>query len=256
MRFTSKAPLLVLALIHTVAAQTSNFSAAVPGLNTTTVTAALTFERLSYSNGSVENEDIYRAPSNSSNLPAGSLLKLEVYTNTSLYTLPPQTALSRILYQTRNFNGTLVPASAFILWPYAPRTQPDCTYQVVAWAHGTTGIFPECAPSHSKSLTYQFTAPYPLVLQGYVVVAPDYAGLGPSRTAGGDPIIHQLYASQAAADDLFYAVEAARSAFPSCRRTSSLWVTRKAEAPHGRPLSDRPRLQFRDTWEPSPSPLF
>ena len=214
MHSTSKSSLLALALLHHVAAQMSNFSAAVPGLITSNVAAALTYERSTYSNGSVETEDIYRAPSNSSNLPAGSLLKLEPYTNTSLYTLPPQTALSRILYQTKNLNGTLVPSSAFILWPYSPRTQPDDTYQVVVWAHGTTGIFPECAPSHSKSLVYQFTAPYPLVLQGYVVVAPDYAGLGPSETAGGEPIIHQLYANQAAADDLFYAVQAAQAAFP------------------------------------------
>ena len=214
MHSTSKSSLLALALLHYVAAQMSNFSAAVPDLNTSNAAAALTYERSTYSKGLVETEDIYRAPSNSSNLPAGSLLKLEPYTNTSLYTLPPQTALSRILYQTKNLNGTLVPASAFILWPYSPRTQPDDTYQVVAWAHGTTGIFPECAPSHSKSLVYQFTAPYPLVLQGYVVVAPDYAGLGPSETAGGKPIIHQLYANQAAADDLFYAVQAAQAAFP------------------------------------------
>ncbi|KAL9635953.1 MAG: hypothetical protein Q9204_002426 [Flavoplaca sp. TL-2023a] len=214
MQWTCNSSFLALALLHNVAAQMANFSAAVPGLNTSNAAAALAYERSTYSNGSVENEDIYRAPSNSTNLPAGTLLKLEPYTNTSLYTLPPQTALSRILYQTKNFNGTLVPASAFILWPYSPRTQPDDTYQVVAWAHGTTGIFPECAPSHSTSLVYQFTAPYPLVLQGYVVVAPDYAGLGPSRTAGGEPIIHQIYASQAAADDLFYAVEAAQAAFP------------------------------------------
>ncbi|KAI4270797.1 MAG: hypothetical protein LQ337_006465 [Flavoplaca oasis] len=214
MHWKSNSSLLVLAFLHNVVAQISNSTSAVPGLNTSTVAAALTYQRSTYSNGSVEDEGIYRAPSNSSNLPAGSLLKLESYTNTTLYTLPPQTALSRILYQTKNFNGTLVPASAYILWPFSPRTQPDDTYQVVAWAHGTTGIFPECAPSHIKSLEYQFTAPYPLVLQGYVVVAPDYAGLGPSKTVSGEPIIHQLFASQAAADDLFYAVEAAQAAFP------------------------------------------
>ena len=220
MYFILKSLLLISAILRNVAAQsetlhtTSNFTSAIPGLNAIRVQAALAYERSTFANGSVENESIYQAPANSSKLPAGTLLKLEFYTNTSLYTLPPQTALSRILYQSKILNGSLVPASAYILWPYSPHTQPDGTYQVVAWAHGTTGVFPECAPSHSKSLVYQFTAPYPLVLQGYVVVAPDYAGLGVSRTARGDPIIHQLYASQAAANDLFYAVEAAQSAFP------------------------------------------
>ncbi|KAI4191159.1 MAG: hypothetical protein L6R41_000296 [Letrouitia leprolyta] len=176
--------------------------------------AALAFERSNWANGSVEEDDFYRVPANSSDLPAGTLLKLETYTNTSLYTVPPQTALSRILYQTKDFNGSLVPASAFIQWPYHPRSQPDGTYPIVAWAHGTSGAFPACAPSHIRNLWYQFTAPYPLALQGYVVVAPDYAGLGVSRTASGKATIHQYLASPAAANDLFYAVEAAQSAFP------------------------------------------
>ncbi|KAL8754875.1 MAG: hypothetical protein Q9199_004038 [Rusavskia elegans] len=204
-------------IFHPVAAQSGAPNATIqpiPGLNASDVQAALAFERSTWANGSVEDESFYRVPSNSSHLPAGTLLKLELYTNTSLYTLPPQTALSRILYQTKNLNGSLVPASAYILWPYSPRTQPDGSYPVIAWGHGTTGIFPECAPSHIKSLVYQFTAPFPLAIQGYVVVAPDYAGLGVARTAGGEPIIHQLYANAAAANDLFYAAEAAQSAFP------------------------------------------
>ncbi|KAI4201009.1 MAG: hypothetical protein LQ346_002251 [Caloplaca aetnensis] len=219
MRFVFLSCFLALATFHTVAARTkSPKTTAVPairGVNSSIVQAALDFERSTWANGSVEDESFYRVPSNSSHLPAGTLLKLELYTNTSLYTLPPQTALSRILYQTKDFNGSLVPASAFIQWPYSPRVQPDNTFPVVAWAHGTSGVFPECAPSHLRNLLYQFTAPYPLVLQGYVVVAPDYAGQGVSRTAEGKPIIHQLYASQAAANDVFYAVEAAQSAFPS-----------------------------------------
>lgn len=217
MRFISISCLLLPALFHTVAAQSDAPNATVgpiPGLNATDVQAALTFERANWANGSVEDESFYRAPLNSSLLPAGTLLRVELYTNTSLYTLPPQTALSRILYQTRNLNGSLIPASAYTLWPYSPRTQPDGSYPVIAWGHGTTGIFPECAPSHIKSLSYQFTAPFPLAIQGYVVVAPDYAGLGVSKTASGKPIIHQLYANEAAANDLFYAVEAAQSAFP------------------------------------------
>ncbi|KAL8917541.1 MAG: hypothetical protein Q9208_007902 [Pyrenodesmia sp. 3 TL-2023] len=217
MRFISIPFLLVSAPLHHVAAQSESLNKtipAIPGFNTSIVQAALDFERSTWANGSVEDESFYKVPPNSSRLAPGSLLKLEIYTNTSLYTVPPQTALSRILYQTKDLNGSLVPASAFIQWPYSPRTQPDDTYQVVAWAHGTSGVYPACAPSHLRNLLYQFTAPYPLVLQGYVVVAPDYAGLGVSRTSGGQPIIHQLYAAQAAADDLFYAVEAAQSAFP------------------------------------------
>ncbi|KAL8906363.1 MAG: hypothetical protein Q9207_002075 [Kuettlingeria erythrocarpa] len=216
MRFISLSCFLALAPLHSAAARISSpKTTTVPsirGVDSSVVQAALDFERSTWANGSVEDESFYQVPSNSSRLPAGTLLKLELYTNTSLYTLPPQTALSRILYQSKDFNGSLVPASAFIQWPYSPRVQP---FPIVAWAHGTSGVFPECAPSHLRNLLYQFTAPYALVLQGYVVVAPDYAGQGVSRTAEGKPIIHQLYASQAAANDVFYAVEAAQSAFPT-----------------------------------------
>ncbi|KAL8761229.1 MAG: hypothetical protein Q9184_002633 [Pyrenodesmia sp. 2 TL-2023] len=221
MRIASISSLLALVPFHNVAAQSASPNTTIPailGANARVVQAALDFERSTWANGSVQNDSFYHVPPNSSQFPAGTLLKLESYTNTSLYTVPPQTSLSRILYQTKDLNGSLVPASAFVQWPYSPRTQPDNTYQVVAWAHGTSGVYPACAPSHLRNLLYQFTAPYPLVLQGYVVVAPDYAGQGVSKTAGGEPIIHQLYAAQAAADDLFYAVEAAQAAFPKLSR--------------------------------------
>ncbi|KAL8940793.1 MAG: hypothetical protein Q9216_002619 [Gyalolechia sp. 2 TL-2023] len=189
-----------------------------PGSNISNLTlsntkAALASERSDWANGSVEEDDFYRVPENSSNLPAGSLLKLETNTNASLYTLPPETALSRILFQTKDFNGSLIPASAYIQWPYSPRIQPDGTYPVIAWAHGTSGAFPACAPSHIRNLVYEFAAPFPLALNGYVVVAPDYAGLGVSETASGRRILHQYLASPATANDLFYAVEAAQTAF-------------------------------------------
>ncbi|KAL8820044.1 MAG: hypothetical protein Q9223_001650 [Gallowayella weberi] len=214
-------PLLIPALVSCIAAQPLLFPRAsntteidYPGLNISNAArAALAFERSNWANGSVESDDFYTVPTNSSNLPAGTLLKLELYTNTSDYTLPPQTALSRILFQSKTLNGSLVPGSAYILWPYSPRVQPDGTYPVIAWAHGTSGAFPACAPSHIRNLWYQFTAAFTLALQGYVVVAPDYAGLGVSKTADGHPIIHQYLASPAAANDLFYAVEAAQSAF-------------------------------------------
>ena len=101
--------------------------------------------------GSVTSLRFYR-PSSNASTSAGSLLKLEVDANASAYTLPPQTAISQILYQTETLNGTLVPASAAILWPYAPRQLEDGSYPVVSWAHATSGIFPECGRSHVRNL--------------------------------------------------------------------------------------------------------
>ena len=178
------------------------------------IDVALNFERSNWADGSVDTDPFYRLPSNASNSPVGSLLKLQVQTNTSLYTIPPNTALSRILYQSRTLNGSTVPNSAYILWPYSPRTEPD-GYPVVGWAHGTSGGFGECAPSHIRNLWYQFTAPFTLALQGYVVVAPDYAGLGVHRDLDGKDIRHPYTANPAHANDLFYSVQAAQTAFSS-----------------------------------------
>ena len=177
------------------------------------VEVAINFERSNWANGSVETEDFYRVPRNASDAAPGTLLKLEVDANTSAYTLPPNTALSRILFQTEDLNGTALPASAFILWPYLPRTQPDGGFPVVAWAHGTSGATGDCAPSHIRNLWYQFTAPYPLVLDGYVVVAPDFLGLGVNRDAQGNPIAHPYIVNPSHANDLVYSVQAAQAAF-------------------------------------------
>lgn len=178
------------------------------------VMVALNFERSNWANGSVTFEDFYRVPLDAADAPAGALLKLQRNANTSAYTVPPNTAISRFMFQTKTFNGSTVPASAFILWPFMPRNQPDGGgYPVVGWAHGTSGGFGNCAPSHIRNLWYQFATPYTLVLQGYVVVAPDYAGLGVDRDAKHNRILHQYLANPSHANDLFYSVQAAQSAF-------------------------------------------
>ena len=185
------------------------------GINNTVannIEVALNFERSNWANGPVDADPFYRPPSNGSSAPAGSLLRLQLNANTSAYTLPPNTALSRFLYQTETLNGTLIPASAYILWPYTPRVEAD-GYPVVGWAHGTSGGFGDCAPSHIRNLWYHFTAPFTLALQGYVVVAPDYAGLGVDHDSKANTIRHPYTANPSHANDLFFSVQAAQSAF-------------------------------------------
>ena len=187
-----------------------------------TARAALQYERSNYVNGSVTTDPFYASlPAHAANATAGTLLKLEVHSNTSLYTLPPTTSLSRIVYQSRNANGTTVPVSAFVLWPYAPRRAKDGGYAVVAWAHGTSGIVSDCAPSHIRNLWQHFLAPYLLAMQGYVVVGTDYAGLGVSKDANNKTIIHEYLSAPAQAYDVIYSIEAARQAFP---QLSHQWV--------------------------------
>lgn len=177
------------------------------------VEVALNFERTNWAGSSVSEDDFYSVPSNATSATPGSLLKVEVFTNTTLYTVPPGTALSRLVYITETSTGVSVPASAFVLWPYSPRTNSDGKFPVVAWARGASGFTAECAPSHIRNLWYQYSATFPLALAGYVVVAPDYAGLGINQTADGTPIRHETFVSTALSNDLIYAVEAAQSAF-------------------------------------------
>lgn len=179
-----------------------------------TIARAVQFEKSRYTDGDVADDEFYRVPSNASHVNPGTLLKVQSDVDTTAYLLPPETALSRIMFQSKTINGTAVPASAYVLWPSSPRTQSD-GYPVVGFAHGTSGLYGNGAPSHMKNLWQHFIAPYPLALQGYVVVAPDYAGLGVEKDAEGTRIVHEYLASPSQANDLFYSIQAAQSAFPA-----------------------------------------
>ena len=176
---------------------------------------ALQFEKANWSNGGAAVDAFYTLPNNTTTAeaPPGSLLKLEPDADSTKYLLPAATTISRIIYQSATLAGTPVSVSACILWPYSPRSLPD-GHAIVAWAHGTSGLTPTSAPSSHKRIGQHFFAPYQLLLQGYVVVATDYAGLGVGKYPSGEPIVHQYLAHPAHANDVVYAVQAARTAFP------------------------------------------
>jgi len=175
--------------------------------------AALAFDRATYVNGLVSDDPFYSVlPAGSENAAAGTLIKVERQSNTSLFTLPPTASLSRIIYQSKNLNGSLVPVSAYVLWPYTPRKQSD-GFPIVAFAHGVSGLTNECAPSHIRNLWQHFLAPFQLAMQGYVVVATDYAGLGVPRDAKNNSIVHEFVTGPSQANDIFYSVQAAQAAF-------------------------------------------
>ena len=181
------------------------------------ISEILEFEKLNWVHGSVIGDPFYDAPHELSDAPPGALLKVEKTTDTSKYTIPSSCALSRFIYQSETLTGSKVPVSAFILWPYTPRSSPGegGGYPVVAWAHGTSGFDANAAPSHHKNLWQHFLAPYQIALQGYVVVGTDYAGLGVHKhPSSGKAIVHEYIASPAQANDVVHSVTAARAAFP------------------------------------------
>src|SRR5207302_320601 len=89
----------------------------------------------------------------------------------------------RILYSTKTSLGQPAVGSALVMGPKSLRSGPR---PVTLWDHGTVGIARACAPSLFKDFTNGVPA-VPEVLQHvWVMVAPDYVGMG---TKGPTPYL-------------------------------------------------------------------
>ncbi len=81
----------------------------------------------------------------------------------------------RIRYWTKDNAGRRKEVTGMVV---APKTAiPRLQRKVIAWTHGTWGIAEKCAPSLSNGF-FELTPALGAVRNGYVVVAPDYPGLG------------------------------------------------------------------------------
>ena len=151
----------------------------------------------------------YDPPAPLPNTAPGSLIRSQRF---SEYQVPDGASAIRILYSSRNLSGADVAASGAILIPAG--APPPVGWPVIAWAHGTTGVARQCAPSLMRDVAYGSEGLMPMVAAGFAVVAPDYAGLG-------TPSPHQYESKMAQAYDVVYAVQAARQALPALGRR---WV--------------------------------
>lgn len=104
----------------------------------------------------------------------GALLRSEPFTSDEI---PDGAQAWRILYTTTEAEDTPAVASGLVIVP--DERDPDGA-PVVAWAHGTTGASPGCAPSVlSGGLAAGAMFVQDQVLaQGWAIVAADYVGLG------------------------------------------------------------------------------
>ena len=99
--------------------------------------------------------------------------------------LPPNAAESVVMtYKMQGITGKETQATALV---FTPKTEPPAGgWPIVAWAHGTVGVGDDCAPSRNKLFVPGGILPDVhtqkmidmFVKDGYVVVAPDYEGLG------------------------------------------------------------------------------
>ena len=178
------------------------------------VEIALRIERSNNAGPLTQDDPFYIPPAMPSLPPPGSILKVEEYTNTSLYTIPPTLSLSRFLYVSETLNGSRIPASAYVLWPFTPRRRrsnaiPADVYETIGFAHGTSGQTTACAPSGLRDLWDNFHGPFAAALAGYAIVATDYVGLGIPNIDSP----YFIFPSQAS--DVFMAVVAAQSHWSS-----------------------------------------
>ncbi|EXH58157.1 prolyl oligopeptidase family protein [Acinetobacter baumannii 14216] len=88
-------------------------------------------------------------------------------------------------YNMTNVQGKTATATAMVLFPKA--TQPKDGYRVVVWEHGTVGGGDGCAPSKNAINPRFKILAETLLAAGYVIVAPDYEGLG---TPGVHPYLN------------------------------------------------------------------
>ncbi|KAL5040950.1 hypothetical protein BDW71DRAFT_213579 [Aspergillus fruticulosus] len=154
--------------------------------------------QIAYSEGLADDVDLfvhpnvsldhfYTTPANFSSYAVGDLVKWEDIDSTTVstsYWVPAGLSLSRFFYVSEDADGNPLPATGYVLFPYTNPLGYNKPYRVVVWAHGTSGFTPQCAPSNNKGLQYNWQAPFALAQQGYVVIAPDYAGLGSEIPTG------------------------------------------------------------------------
>ena len=151
----------------------------------------------------------YAAPSPLPPGPAGQLLRSAPADAT--YHLPAGVRAWLILYRSRGAEGRSVAVSGVVLTP--PGRPPGGGWPVVAYAHGTSGVARDCAPSLMGDL-YHGSQLAAMVQAGFAVVATDYAGLG-------GPGHHELLDKDVQARNVVDALPAARRAVPDLSRQ---WV--------------------------------
>ncbi|MEO4208806.1 alpha/beta hydrolase [Acinetobacter pittii] len=159
------------------------------------------------------------APTNPSGTPTNNIqnpvVKVEAYTSTNLGTVAAESSI--LTYKMLGQSGQEVQATSLVFTPNTP--PPVGGWPIVVWAHGTTGVADACAPSKAALTESTKDLISKLLAAGYVVVAPDYEGLG-------TPGIHPFLNVKSEAFSITDAVVATRN-YLSQRNllTSKKWLT-------------------------------
>lgn len=108
----------------------------------------------------------------------------------------------QIRYMSANDKGRPEEMTGVVIAPMIVAAQKG--RPVLAWTHGTWGISDKCAPSTSANFFAATPALKTMIDRGYVVVAPDYAGLGTAP-------MHPYLVGKSAAHSVLDSIRAARA---------------------------------------------
>ena len=126
---------------------------------------------------------------------------------------------SLMTYKMLGVDNKEVMATALVFVPNKPT--PANGWPIVAWAHGTTGVADQCAPSQ-QGLKGTQDLLEKLLTAGYVVVAPDYEGLGEPGGKESPPFLNLKSEAYSITD----AVVATRNYLDKQgKKTAQQWVT-------------------------------
>ena len=103
----------------------------------------------------------------------------------------------RFLYRSTGPKREAIPVSGAIFIPSGPA--PASGRNIIAWAHPTFGVAPECAPSLYPDRAGLIWNLSDMLSEGYIVVATDYPGLG---TDGVHPYLIGESAGRAVLDSV------------------------------------------------------
>lgn len=139
------------------------------------------------------------------------------YLSETTYSLDSVLAASHInvmKYTMPSVTGQPVTASALVFTPRTPR--PKDGWRVVVWQHGTVGSGDQCAPSKNELHPDFRILAESLLAAGYVIVAPDYEGLGEKG-------IHPYLNLSSAAQSAIYAQKAHQERYAS--QVNGTWMS-------------------------------
>jgi pimeloyl-ACP methyl ester carboxylesterase len=149
-----------------------------------------------------ETGEFYVAPSPLPGGPPGTIVRTEEVDDP-----PPGSRAWKILYLSRSYTGRPTAVSGLLFVPTTPA--PEGGRRVVVSTHGTIGVASRCAGSTLGAKYWPaIDGLHEFLRRGYVVVAPDYEGLG---TPGPHPYLVGDSEAWAALD----AVRAARRFAPA-----------------------------------------